>query len=109
MTDKYTYINNIKIIRRVLKSGYDLALEFADGESEIAYTESLKEFNKQQLLNEIEVNKEKIMLTNSNREISPYVKHCIRKCEREFIPKNGHIDVYCRSCDRVLSSRLIKN
>ena len=37
------------------------------------------------------------------------LKFCIGKCEREFIPKDNMIQIYCPSCDRVLVTRPINN
>jgi len=52
---------------------------------------------------------------NSLRKKSPYldkkekpVKFCIGKCQTEFIPKNGMLQLYCPSCDRVKAERPIK-
>ena len=53
---------------------------------------------------------------NSLRKKSPYledkkekpVKFCIGKCKSEFIPKNGMLQIYCSSCDRVKAERPIK-
>ncbi len=51
----------------------------------------------------------------SLRKKSPYldkkekpVKFCIGKCQTEFIPKDGMLQLYCPSCDRVKAERPIK-
>jgi len=53
----------------------------------------------------------------SFRKKSPYInngdierKFCIRECAREYIPAQGNmLQIYCPACDRVLSTRPIKN
>lgn len=108
MTDKYILINNIKLIRKVIDYGFEKALTYADGETEETYVKSFDGKNKNELLDEKNRLLELLSQT-SNRKQSPYQKFCIGKCQREFIPKDGNVEIYCASCDRTIAVRPIKN
>jgi hypothetical protein len=111
MSDKETIsqiINQIKFVKYVIKNGYETAIEYGVGIEE-EFTKTLQGKSKDQLLQLTEELKQK-MAENSNRKPKQEgLKFCIGKCKSEFIPKDGMIQIYCSSCDRVKATRPIKN
>jgi len=108
MDEKNKFISQIKLIRRIIDHGYEKAMNYASTDAEILFTKTLEDKSKTELLDEIS-NLKQLVASNSNRTSSPYQKFCIGKCQREYAPRNGNIEIYCPSCDRFLNSKPIKN
>jgi hypothetical protein len=104
----YKIMSKIKLVRRILDHGFQKALEYADFGEEEQYTKTLETKSKEELRDIIKELKEEL---NSNpvRKQNKGLKFCIGKCQREFIPKDGNIEIYCPSCDRTIAVRPIKN
>lgn len=98
----------MKLVKRVIDHGYDKALLYADTGLEEEFTKTLEGKTKDELLQVTKELKQK-MAENSNRKPKQEgLKFCIGKCKSEFIPKDGMIQIYCSSCDRVKATRPIK-
>jgi hypothetical protein len=105
--DSYIIINKIKLTRKVLEFGLDKVVEYADSD-ELEWLNTLKDKTNDELkLTLTELKTE--LNNNSVRTKKEGLKFCIRKCQREFIPKDGNLEVYCPSCDRTIAVRPIKN
>jgi len=104
----YQIMSKIKLVRRVLDYGFQKALEYADFGNEEEYTKTLETKSNDELRVIIRELKAELN-ADSIRNQKPGLKFCIGKCQREFIPKDGNIEVYCPSCDRTISVRPIKN
>ena len=106
----YIITNKIKLIRRVIDHGYDKAFGYANVGDDEDYTKTLQNKTKEELLAVIKELKDSLYTPEtSNRKKSPYEpKFCIGKCQREFIPKDSNLEIYCASCDRVIAVRPIK-
>ena len=101
-------MNKIKMVRRVLDHGFQKALEYADFGKEEEYTKTLESKSKEELRDIIKELKEQLN-AGSVRNQSKGLKFCIGKCQREYLPKDGNLEVYCPSCDRTIAVRPIKN
>lgn len=107
MSDVSIYINQIKLIRKIIDNGFSINLGDVDDE---LFIKSLEHYSNKELLELSKSLKDKIN-KNSIRANSPYkmeLKFCIGKCEREYIPNNGLVEIYCPSCDRTILKRPIK-
>jgi NADH pyrophosphatase NudC (nudix superfamily) len=104
----YQIMSKIKLVRRILDHGFQKALEYADFGEDEQYTKTLEAKSKEELRNIIKELKEELN-SNSVRNQNKDLKFCIGKCQREFIPKDGNIEIYCPSCDRTIAVRPIKN
>ena len=93
----------IKLIRRIIDHGYEKALTYTENDEEKEYMNIHSKKNRQELI-------EEITKIKSNKPVSQTpLKFCIGQCQREFIPRNGNLQIYCPSCDRVLNERPIKD
>ncbi len=106
--ESYLIMSKIKLIRRVLDHGFEKALEYANIGEEEVFTKTLETKTKEELRELSKELKEKLN-TNSVRNQKSGLKFCIGKCQREYNPKDGNLEVYCPSCDRVIAVRPIKN
>jgi len=105
--DSYIIINKIKLTRKVLDIGLDRVMESSDSD-ELEWLNTLKGKTKEELKNVLTELKTELN-NNSIRTKKEGLKFCIRKCQREYIPKDGNLEVYCPSCDRTIAVRPIKN
>ena len=96
-------MNHIKMVRRVLDFGYEKALLYADIGEEEEFTKTLENKSRLDLIQEVKSLKEKIYKSKPADG-----KFCIRKCKGEYIPRDGYIEVYCSSCDRIIGKKTIK-
>ena len=104
----YQIMFKIKLVRKVLDYGFQKALEYADFGEEEEYTKSLETKTKEELREIVKQLKDELN-AGSVRNQKPGLKFCIGKCQREYIPKDGNLEVYCPSCDRTIAVRPIKN
>ena len=102
--ETYKIMNQIKMIRRIIDFGYERALLYADiGEEE--FTKTFENKTRSELIEASRGLKQKIFKA---KEVSADGKFCIGKCNKQFVPKDGFVEIYCSSCDRTLAKRPIK-
>jgi len=100
-------INQMRLVKYVIKNGYETALTYGAGIEE-EFTKTLEGKTKDELLQLSEELKQKIAENSNRKPKQEGLKFCIGKCKSEFIPKDGMIQIYCSSCDRVKATRPIK-
>jgi len=107
--EKKKIMNQIKMVRRVLDFGYERALLYADAGEEEEFVKSLENKTKVELLQESRFLKDAIYIpADPNRNKDADGKFCIRKCRKEFIPRDGNVEIYCSACDRTIAKRPIR-
>lgn len=105
MLEKNYHITKVKLIRRILSDKNYKSITLKDYECDIM--EEIRDYSIEELKKEIDISIKRITEL-SGREKSPYIKSCIGKCDREYNVNGKMLEIYCPSCERVISNRELK-
>lgn len=109
MIDITTIIPKIKVIKSIITNGFSKTLETVNIGADEIFLKSLEHYTQPELLDLLQDLKKQMSENTNRRKVEVPLKFCIGQCQSEFHAKDGMLEVYCPSCDRVKATRPIKS